>query len=201
LGLIVNHFNPNGISLIYEKHEFKWAPDSLFNTEIVKPPEVDDSLANTNKESNELLHQENNDAKEIIKEGHHQVKINQEKLAEEPKEVKSLTEPQAVTLEQAYKLYDKGVKFIDARDEADFLAGHIRNSINIPFDDFDNHKQKLEQLSKEKPMVIYCAGTDCDLSPLLANMLFEQGYKQIYVFFGGWLDWQKAKYPYTKSSE
>ena len=85
--------------------------------------------------------------------------------------------------------------FIDARDESDFNAGHITNSINIPFDDFDNHKQKLQQIHKDKPTVIYCAGTECDLSHLLAKLLFEQGYKQVYVFFGGWVEWIDAEYP------
>jgi rhodanese-related sulfurtransferase len=112
----------------------------------------------------------------------------------EEKELQTFSEPKAVTLEQAFKLFESGVTFIDARDESDYLAGHIKNSINIPFDDLDYHKQKLESLSKDKPMVIYCAGTECDLSHLLANLLFDQGYKQVYVFFGGWVDWINANY-------
>lgn len=202
LGLIVNHFNPEGIPLIFEKPELKWAPDSLFNTiNIINPPDVNDSLPEIKLENNQVTHQENDGEKSEIKKELEKALTEKEKPEKEPKEVVSFTEPQAITLEQAYKLYNKGVKFIDARDEADFLAGHISNSINIPFDDFDNHKQKLEQLHKDKPMVIYCAGTDCDLSPLLANLLFEQGYKQIYVFFGGWIDWQKANYSSEKSLE
>ena len=119
----------------------------------------------------------------------------------EEKELQTFSEPKAVTLEQAFKLFENGVAFVDARDEGDFLAGHITNSINIPFDDFDNHKQKLDQLSKDKPIVIYCAGTDCDLSILLGNLLFDMGYKKIYVFFGGWYDWLDAKYPVDYSQE
>ena len=113
----------------------------------------------------------------------------------------AFTEPKAIHIEQAYTLFKKGVTFIDARDESDYLAGHIKNSINIPFDDFDNHKQKLDKLSTNKPLVLYCAGTDCDLSILLGNLLFEMGYKQVYVFFGGWVDWLNAKYPVEYPSE
>jgi len=123
------------------------------------------------------------------------------KIAEEIKEAYAFSEPKAITLEQAYKLFNKGIKFVDARDEADYLAGYISSAVNIPFDDFDNHKQKLEKLSKEKPMVIYCAGTDCDLSILLGNLLFEQGYKQVYVFFGGWNEWLSSNYPTENPSE
>lgn len=126
---------------------------------------------------------------------------NEEKIESEENEVIAFPEPKAITLEQAYKLYNKGILFIDARDESDFLAGHISNSMNIPFDDFDNHKQKLKQISKDKPIVIYCAGTDCDLSILLGNLLFEQGYKQVYVFFGGWIEWLDADYPVKHPSE
>ena len=104
-------------------------------------------------------------------------------------------------MEQAYILFNKGITFVDARDESDYLAGHITNSINIPFDDFDNYKQKLNKLSKDKPLVLYCAGTDCDLSILLGNLLFEMGYKQVYVFFGGWVDWLNANYPVEYPSE
>jgi rhodanese-related sulfurtransferase len=202
LGLVINYFNPEGIPLIREKLELKWAPDSLFLESI------QDTIAVT-KESTPLINSTKNEehlkfeipATVNNKEENNTTQKEPQKIAEEIKEANAFTEPKAITLEQAYKLFNKGVKFIDARDEVDYLAGHITNSVNIPFDDFDNHKQKLEQLSKEKPLVIYCAGTDCDLSILLGNLLFEQGYKQVYIFFGGWNEWLNANYPTEQSSE
>jgi len=196
---LINYFNPEGIPLIREKVELKWAPDSLFNNAIedtisTKADSSGSVIAKIEKQAEQTTsHQE-----DIVKVENHPLT---EKSKEEIKEVIAFKEPQAITLEQAYKLYENGVKFVDARDEADFIVSHITNSINIPFDDFDNHKQKLELLSKEKPMVIYCGGTDCDLSILLGNLLFEQGYKQVYVFFGGWNEWLEANYPIEKSAE
>ena len=196
LGLVTNYFNPKGIPLIRTQKLIKFAPDSLFiqsensNLESSSSDKIDqaenelenESVKNTttkqtNKES------ENFKQKEIVKNS----------------EVVAFEEPRAIKLEQAYSLYNKGILFIDARDEGDFDAGHIKNSVNIPFDDFDNHKQKLDKISKEIPMVIYCAGKECDLSHLMANLLFEKGYKQVYVFFGGWVEWQDAKYPTQKT--
>lgn len=196
LGLAVNHFNPDGIPLIREKLELKWAPDSLFM-------DLNQDVKNSTDDSSSIIIPEKDQAQNIfenqsIENTSEKIKSNQKetkKISEEIEEAIPFAEPKAVTLEQAYKLFNTGVQFIDARDESDFLAGHITYSINIPFDDFDNHQQKLEQLSKEKPLVIYCAGTDCDLSILLGNLLFEKGYKQIYVFFGGWLEWLNADYP------
>ncbi|MBK9099288.1 MAG: rhodanese-like domain-containing protein [bacterium] len=187
--------------MVREKIELKWAPDSLFNNSL------EDTISVKTDSSALLLTEiekqvvEAKQKEEIAKSENNPVTEEKEKTTEEIKEIVAFTEPQAITLEQAYKLYTKGVKFVDARDEADFIAGHITNSINIPFDDLDNHKQKFELLSKEKPMVIYCAGTECDLSILLGNLLFEQGYKQVYVFFGGWNEWLEANYPTEKSSE
>ena len=122
-----------------------------------------DSSSLTISEIDEKKNQEDQKLKEVIIEETKPSISESKKIGEEVKEAIAFTEPKAITLEQAYSLFNKGVKFVDARDEPDYLAGHITNSINIPFDDFDNHKQKLEMLSKEKPMVIYCGGTDCDL--------------------------------------
>ena len=205
LGMLVNYFNPDGIPLIREKLELNWASDSLFkeiiqdsvstitdttNLFIEKSTVNDDNTKSSNKETEKKLDDQIDQQMDPVTE-------NQPKETE----VISFVEPKAITLEQAYKLFNKGVKFVDARDEADYLAGHISSAVNIPFDDFDNHKKKLKQLSKEKPMVIYCAGTDCDLSILLGNLLFEQGYKQVYVFFGGWLEWLNSNYPTENPSE
>ena len=203
LGLVFNYFNPAGIPLIREKLELKWAPDSLFLEPNQDTIEVTEVTTNSQNNENQLKVEKPETVinKEEIKLVQKDPQKITEEIKEEEEEISTFTEPAAITLEQAYKLYNTGVIFIDARDESDFLAGHITNAINIPFDDYDNHKQKLEQLSKKKPMVIYCAGTDCDLSHLLANLLFEQGFKQVYVFFGGWIEWTNANYPIEQASE
>ncbi|MBE0571683.1 MAG: hypothetical protein IH618_09085 [Ignavibacteriaceae bacterium] len=202
MGLVINYFNPEGITLIREKLELKWAPDSLFlKLDKITPVSIDDSSSLEISKVDKEKSLENTKPKAVLKEKTEPITSEPKKIIEEVKEAIAFTEPQAITLDQAYTLFNKDVKFVDARDEADYLAGHITNSINIPFDDFDNHKQKLEMLSKEKPMVIYCGGTDCDLSILLGNLLFEQGYKQVYVFFGGWFDWLSANYPVKNPTE
>jgi len=193
---VINHFNPEGIPLVREKVDLKWAPDSLFlDLDKNIPSSKEDSSSLKISEINKTKNQEDKKLKEVVKEETKPNPSEPEKIKKEIEETITFAEPKAITLEQAYKLFNKGIQFVDARDESDYLAGHITNSINIPFDDFDNHQQKLEQLSKEKPLVIYCAGTDCDLSILLGNLLFEKGYKQVYVFFGGWMEWLNADYP------
>lgn len=203
IGFLINYFNPKGISLIRETPEINWASDSLFNNLETVTIE-DDSITSIPEEINVNQSDTNSQPEISSKKREDFIQPPTEPIKTEDKKtgtVVAFTEPKAVTLDQAYKLFNSGVLFIDARDEADYVLGHISNSINIPFDDFDNHKQKLEKLSKEKPMVVYCAGTDCDLSHLLANLLFEKGYKQVYVFFGGWNEWIEANYSIDKSAE
>jgi rhodanese-related sulfurtransferase len=196
LGLAFNYFNPSGVPLIREKTELKWAPDSLFlELDKITPVNIDDSLSLEISKVDKEKALENTKPKEVVQEEAEPITSEPKKIIEEVKEAIVFTEPKAITLEQAYTLFNKGVKFIDSRDEADYISGHIANSVNIPFDDFDNHKIKLETISKEKPVVIYCGGTECDLSILLGNLLFSQGYKQVYVFFGGWDDWVNANFP------
>lgn len=179
--------------------ELSWASDSLFN-EIIQ-----DSSKTVIDTTNFILEKSittsdstESNKKETEKKPDNKIVEPKDQVTENnPKETEviAFTEPKAIKLDQAYVLFNKRVTFIDARDESDYLAGHITNSINIPFDDFDNHEMKLDKISLDKPVVLYCAGTDCDLSILLGNLLFEMGYKQVYVFFGGWLDWVNANYP------
>jgi rhodanese-related sulfurtransferase len=104
-------------------------------------------------------------------------------------------EAKAITLKQAYLLFNQNVLFIDARDYVEYEIGHINNAISLPYLDFDEYKTILDTIPKSKPIVAYCDGEDCDLSILLGDKLFESGYKEVYIFFGGWLDWQMANYP------
>jgi len=199
---VVNYLSPSGIRLIREKPIISWVEDSLFN-EIHK-----DSIASRNdtsvlKSEKLVLSKNNNDSSKNVAKKNNKIDTSgtmKKEFEAKNKKIIEFTEPKAIHLEQAYTLFNKGVTFIDARDESDYVAGHIKNSINIPFEDFDNHKQKLDQLPKDKPIVTYCAGTECDLSILLGNLLFKDGYKQVYVFFGGWVDWSNANYPIEKSN-
>ena len=114
---------------------------------------------------------------------------------ESNKQNNTLDEAKAITLKQAYSLFNQDALFIDARDYVEYEIAHIRGAITLPFEEFDKYKSVLESISKDTPLVTYCDGGECDLSILLGDKLFEMGYKQVYIFFGGWIDWQENNYP------
>ncbi len=103
----------------------------------------------------------------------------------------------------AKRIFDaKSEGFIDARKPEDYAQGHIPGAVNFFADDFDRlAPEVLPTLDPAKPYVLYCTGSECDLSHELAKKLGQQGFKRLKVFFGGWPEWSKAGYPVVKGTQ
>jgi rhodanese-related sulfurtransferase len=111
-------------------------------------------------------------------------------------------DPPFISLDEAAALYQSPkVLFIDARSDEDYNLRHITGSINIPYDylPFDNIDEYWEQLKKEIPIeqeiVIYCSGSECELSLFLGRDMNSLGYDRIKIFYGGWREWERAGLP------
>ena len=86
--------------------------------------------------------------------------------------------------------------FIDARDPEDYNIAHIKNSINIPYDYFEDYEDLINSLDESAVYIIYCSGGECSLSLDLADYLYnEKLFDQVLVFEGGWPEWREAGYP------
>ncbi len=88
---------------------------------------------------------------------------------------------------------DRRITLIDARSPEVFSEGKIANAINIypSGDDKESYFNSINNLSKDKIILIYCDGGDCDLSHHLANDLLNFGFQKIFIFVGGWEEWSK----------
>jgi len=127
---------------------------------------------------------------ELIKNTEKSVPVELDQLAEES-ELKS-----DISLEEAYNVYESGgAIFIDTRKITDYDQGHIKDSINIYAEQLEDYKDVIASLPKEIKIITYCGGTDCDLSIELANYLVEEGFFDVKIFFGGWIEWKNAGYP------
>ena len=100
----------------------------------------------------------------------------------------------AISLDQAKSFHDKGVLFLDARDEGYFESGHIKGAMKNAFlmELVFNIEQKQ---AKSEPLVVYCGDPGCGDSEDLAYDLQDSGFIQLYVFKGGWVEWSAASYP------
>jgi len=102
-----------------------------------------------------------------------------------------------IGLAEADDLFSKGeALFIDSRAEEDFREGHIPGAVNIPFAE---HREEeavlLTSLPLDRTLVVYCDGSECQSSVALAKLLHKKGFRQIKVFFGGWVEWVKQGLP------
>ncbi len=90
-----------------------------------------------------------------------------------------------------------GTLFVDARDSTEFKCGTIPGSVNLPFDylpeaNLAGHiDSSLGRIAKDKPIIIFCSGEECDLSLHLARNLQSLGYTKLSIFFGGAREWEK----------
>ena len=103
----------------------------------------------------------------------------------------------AIGLDQARKFHNEGVVFVDARDLEYYEEGHISGAWN------SNHFMelifRLDSLQgKDRSIVTYCDGDDCGSSEDLAYDLQNEGFTKIFVFVGGWSEWQQAGYSIKK---
>ena len=122
------------------------------------------------------------------------------KIPKHRKNKEGFIEPQNIKLDVAKLLFDRGALFIDARPAADYSAGHVNTSINLPYEDF--HKKSAEErvnalkdYDKEKPIVCYCNGGDCEMSIDLAYDIARAGFNNLYIYLGGYKEWETAGHP------
>lgn len=108
-----------------------------------------------------------------------------------------------ISLDEASRLWHLGAAlFLDGREPEDYAAGHIRNALNLPAQSFAQHFGDIvPMLTLASPMVLYCDGSECDLSRLLAEGLRQQGYTNLHILSNGWTAWRQAGLPMTCGSQ
>ncbi len=99
-----------------------------------------------------------------------------------------------VNLSELKQLLKKAnVVLIDARNNAEFIQGHIPGARNLPLQSPRNAKiEFLSKFPKEIVFVLYCINVECSQSEHLAKQLNLLGFSNTHVFNGGWQAWQKA---------
>jgi rhodanese-related sulfurtransferase len=113
-------------------------------------------------------------------------------------------DPPFVSLDEAATKYQmKSVLFIDARDPEDYEYAHIKGAINIAYDylEEDFWENPPEIFDKYRGFVIYCSGTECDLSLMMGREMQYLGYENIFIFFGGWREWERAGLPIVSGGD
>ena len=94
------------------------------------------------------------------------------------------------------------LQLLDFRAEADFIAGHIPNAVNIPAtvvntasDNGEFAQQVLQRFDKTRPLFIY-GGSDLNLEYIVPGRISKIGFGQpnTYILLGGFNVW-KTEFP------
>jgi len=102
-----------------------------------------------------------------------------------------------VNVDQLTRLVNQqNAQLIDVRPKEAFAEGHIVNAINLPLEDINAGKVKLDKL-KKKPVIVYCqVGRS---SAAASKKLNEAGFEQVFNLQGGINAWLNDKLPLSKA--
>jgi len=87
---------------------------------------------------------------------------------------------------------------IDVLPQKYYQAEHIPGAANIPLGT-ERFVEAVERSvdNTSRPVVVYCASTECDLSPNAAERLEQSGFVDVIDFEGGLAEWKAAGFDVT----
>lgn len=113
-----------------------------------------------------------------------------------------------ITVERAKELFDRGqrngsVYFVDARNQEQYVQGHVAGAMNILPGAFGGPVRKATEYLPGMTVVVYCVGRDCTDSE--AVMIGLQNLKKsigpIYIMHDGYQPWVDAGHPTERGAD
>ncbi len=125
-------------------------------------------------------------------------------IASKPTTPTSTDKSKFVTVTQAKALYDKGLKFCDARKPFEYAAEHIKGAISTYYNEkggkknkkavWDTSKDKFDVAKLPGTCVYYCNGPAC-WKGYKAAVTAQKNGKVSYWLRAGIPGWKKAGFP------
>jgi len=114
-----------------------------------------------------------------------------------PQQIEGVTRVDAETTIQL--ILDKpNLVVIDSRKGEEYAKGHIEDAVNIL-----NTRMTRQELARyvpsyDTPVLFYCNGARCLRSSNAVSKAKEWGYRHLYWFRGGWVEWLNKKLPVAR---
>lgn len=91
---------------------------------------------------------------------------------------------------------------MNARLKNDYDAGHIVQAVNLPINcSMEEYTQIISSLPKNKQIVLYCQSAGCKFAEKMAIRLKDNGFRNLAIIKGGWVEWQKLQESQTMKAE
>ena len=100
-----------------------------------------------------------------------------------------------VTTEEAKKLFDDGVLFIDVRKDKDWNAGRVSDAVQLNIKTNLSEETMSAEMKKADPAVIYCNGERCMRSSDACKKAVAWGFTNLYYYRDGFPAWKSAGNP------
>ena len=111
---------------------------------------------------------------------------------EETEEV--LLEIIPISVDESYEFFaNEDYLFLDVRSLEEYESSHIEGAMHIPVSELEG---RLDELPKDKPIIVYCDSVGCSRSGRAAHILIDNGFKEVYDMTGkGIVEWEEKGYP------
>ena len=110
-------------------------------------------------------------------------------------EDETIAEVTSISVEEIYEIIKNNQDYIilDVRTKEEFNEGHLEDAILIPVSELEG---RLDELPKDKPIIVYCDGVGCSRSGRAAHILIDNGFREVYDMTGkGIIEWEEKGYP------
>jgi rhodanese-related sulfurtransferase len=91
------------------------------------------------------------------------------------------------------ELMAAGAQIVEVLPAEEYEDEHLPGAVNIPLRRLDREAPEL--LSKDRPVVVYCYDSACDVSPRAAWRLLALGFTDVIDYPAGKYDWAAAGLP------
>lgn len=88
------------------------------------------------------------------------------------------------------------IRLIDVLSPEHFEQVHLPGAENIPLEAL--RERAPDELQLDEPIVVYCSGPTCRLSPQAAHLLDELGYREVFHYQGGIAEWRRSRRPLVR---
>jgi len=103
--------------------------------------------------------------------------------------------PKVSTHEATRLINQSNAVVLDIRDKADFKAGHLVDSVNIPNGQVNDRLSELEK-HKTDPIIVVCKTGQT--ASAASKALKDNGFTQVYRLSGGIMEWTNNNLPLVK---
>jgi rhodanese-related sulfurtransferase len=91
-----------------------------------------------------------------------------------------------VDVGEVEKLIAAGAQLVEVLPRSEYEEQHLPGAVSIPLKEL---RARSGELDADRPVVVYCYDTQCDMSPRAAAQLDHLGFGEVYDFVAGKMAW------------